>query len=90
MGAGPARGRPPPAVSSARPCPGRLGRVTLGRPPLRAAAEAAGVRRPPPSAAPAPANMNLFKADLEVRCEAGLGGSDVAAHSSPIEEEPTT
>ncbi len=32
--------------------------------------------------------MDLFKA--EVRCEAGLGGEDVAAHSGPIEEQPET
>jgi hypothetical protein len=35
-------------------------------------------------------NMDLFKADSEVCCEAGLGGSDVAAHSCPIEEQPAT
>ncbi len=33
-------------------------------------------------------NMDLLKA--EVRGEAGLGGADVAAHSGPIEEQPTT
>ncbi len=30
--------------------------------------------------------MDLFKA--EVGCRAGLGGSDVAAHYSQIEEQP--
>ncbi len=33
-------------------------------------------------------NMDLFKA--KVGSEAGLGGADVAAHSSPMEEEPAT
>ena len=33
-------------------------------------------------------NMDLFEA--ETGGEAGLGGADVAAHSRPMEEEPTT
>jgi hypothetical protein len=33
-------------------------------------------------------NMDLFEA--ETSGEAGLGGADVAAHSGPMEEEPTT
>jgi hypothetical protein len=32
--------------------------------------------------------MDLFKA--ETGGEAGLGGADVAAHSGPMEDEPTT
>jgi hypothetical protein len=31
-------------------------------------------------------DMNQFKADA--RCEAGLGGGDVAEHSGPIEDQP--
>ena len=33
-------------------------------------------------------NMDLLKA--KVGGEAGLGGADVAAHTGPMEEEPTT
>ena len=33
-------------------------------------------------------DIDLFEA--EIRCEASLGGADVAANSGPIEEQPTT
>ncbi len=35
-------------------------------------------------------NIDLFKAEIGCKLETGLGGEDVAAHSSPMEEQPAT
>ncbi len=35
-------------------------------------------------------SINMDLCEAEVRCEAGLGGADVAAHSCQIEKQPAT
>ena len=35
-------------------------------------------------------DTDLFDSEAEIRCEASLGGADVAANSCLIEEQPTT
>ncbi len=53
-------------------------------------AGAAGPAVPPAPAGPPCINMDPSLCEAEVRCEAGLGGADVAVHSCQIEKQPAT